>query len=80
MRLLSRLALRAAQELARNPEVRAKTVQVLTKTSRKFSQDFKPRVSQAWQDAQPELKSAGRGLRRLVEDFRNEYRKGRNGK
>ncbi|SVD16174.1 uncharacterized protein METZ01_LOCUS369028 [marine metagenome] len=80
MKLLSRLAIRAAQELARNPRARAKTVQVLTSTSRKFNQDFKPRVSQAWRDAQPELKSAGRGFKRLVEDLRREYRKGRNGK
>jgi deoxyribodipyrimidine photolyase len=79
MRILSRLAVRAAQELARNPEARAKIAQGLTKTSRKLNEDLKPRAKRAWQEAQPGIESAKRELKRFVNKLSAEYRKGRNG-
>jgi hypothetical protein len=80
MRLLSRLAIRAAQELARNPELRTKVAKGLKQTSQKLNEDIKPRARKAWKDAKPEIESAKRGLRRFVQELREEYRKGRNGK
>ena len=79
MTLLSRLVMRAAQELAGNPEARAKTAEVLRDTSRKLNEDVKPRAKQAWQNAQPEIQSAKRGLKRFVQEIQEEYRKGRKG-
>ena len=79
MKLLSRLAIRVAQELARNPKARAKIAQGLAKTSRKLNEDLKPRARQAWKEAQPEIELAKNGLRRFVQGVRAEYRKGRNG-
>ena len=79
MRLLSRLAIRAAQELARNPELRTKVAKGLKQTSQKLNEDIKPRARKAWEDAKPEIESAKRGLRRFVQELREEYRKGRNG-
>ena len=80
MRLLNRLAVRAAQELARNPELRGKIVQGLAETSRILNKDLKPRARRAWKDAQPGIESAKRGLGRFVQELREEYRKGRDGK
>ena len=79
MRLLSRLAIRAAQELARNPKARTKVAQGLRETSRKLNEDLKPRAKQAWREAQPGFESAKRGLRRFIQELSEEYRKGRNG-
>jgi deoxyribodipyrimidine photolyase len=79
MRLLSRLVIRGAQELVRNPEARAKVAQGLTQTSRTLNENVKPRARRAWQEAQPGIKSAKRGLKRFVQEISEEYRKGRNG-
>ncbi|MEE2790716.1 MAG: hypothetical protein VX453_03710 [Acidobacteriota bacterium] len=79
MGIISRLASRAVQELARDPETRAKVAQGLKETSRKVAQDLKPRVERAWRDAQPEVESAKRGLKRFVRQLKEEYRKGRDG-
>ena len=72
MRLLRRLVIRAAQELAQNPEARAKASRVL-------EEDVKPRAKRAWQEAQPEIENAKLGLKRFVQRVREEYRKGREG-
>ena len=79
MRLLKRLAIRTIQELASNPKARAKIAQGLKTQSRKLNEDIKPRAKRAWQDAQPKIKSAKRGIKSLIEDLRDEYRKGRIG-
>ncbi len=72
MNLLRRLAIRAAQELAANPEARAKA-------SRVMEEDIKPRAKQAWREAQPEIENAKLGLKRFAQRVRDEYRKGRDG-
>ena len=72
MNLLRRLAIRAAQELAANPEARAKASRVL-------EEDIKPRAKQAWREAQPEIENAKFGLKRFAQRVRDEYRKGRDG-
>ena len=72
MNLLRRLAIRAAQELAANPEARAKASRVL-------EEDVKPRAKQAWRQAQPEIENAKLGLKRFAQKVRDEYRKGRDG-
>ena len=77
MRLLRLLAFRAAQELARHPETRAKAARVLAKTQRKLNDDIKPRAQQAWRDAQPEIENAKRDLKRFAQELRDKYRKGR---
>ena len=77
--LLRRLTLRVGQELARNPNARAKAVQVLAKTQRVLNDDIKPRAQQAWRNAQPDIEHAKRRLKRIAEEVRDEYRKGRDG-
>ena len=72
MNFLRRLVIRAAQELAARPEIRAKA-------SRVFEDNVKPRAHKAWQEAQPKIKNAKHGLSRFVHDVREEYRKGRGG-
>ena len=72
MNLLRRLVIRAAQELAANPEARAKASRVL-------EEDVKPRAKQAWRQAQPEIENAKLGLKRFAQRVRDEYRKGRDG-
>ena len=79
MRLLSRLALRAGQALARNPDARAKAAQVVARTQRVVHDDIKPRAQQAWRDAQPKIQHAKRDLTRFAQKLRDEYRKGRDG-
>ncbi len=79
MRLLRRLALRVGQTLARNPAARAKAAQVLAKTQRVLNDDLKPRAQRAWRDAQPEIQHAKRELKRVAQELRDEYRKGRDG-
>ena len=72
MNLLRRLVIRAAQELAANPEARAKASQV-------YEDDVKPRARKAWQEARPEIKNAKQGFWRFAKKVREEYRKGRDG-
>ena len=79
MSLLRRLALRVGRELARNPDARAKAAQALAKTQRVLNDDIKPRAQQAWQDAQPEVQHATREIKRVAQELRDEYRKGRDG-
>ena len=79
MSLLRRLALRVGQELAKNPNVRAKAAQVLTKTQQMLNDDVKPRAEQAWRDAQPEIERTKHRLKRVAHNVREEYRKGRDG-
>ncbi len=73
MSLLRRFLIRAAQELGQNPKARAKASQVL-------EEDVKPRVKQAWREAQPKIENAKLGLKRFTQRVRDEYRKGRDGK
>ncbi len=70
MRFLRRLVVRAAQELAANPEARAKASQVL-------EENIKPRARKAWQQAQPEIENAKQGVKSYAKKLRDEYRKGR---
>ena len=79
MSLLHRLALRVGWELARHPETRAKAAQALAKTQRVIHDDIKPRAERAWQDAQPKIEQAKRGLTRVARELRDEYRRGRAG-
>ena len=79
MKLLRLLALRAGQELARHPEARAKAEEALAKTQRTLKEDITPRAQQAWRNAQPEIETAKRRLKRFAEELRDEYRKGRDG-
>jgi ferric-dicitrate binding protein FerR (iron transport regulator) len=79
MRLLRRLVLRVGQELARNPDARAKAAQDLARTQRAMNDDIKPRAQQAWRDAQPEIQHAKRRLQRVAQELRKQYRKGRDG-
>jgi ferric-dicitrate binding protein FerR (iron transport regulator) len=72
MRLLRRLVLRVGQELARNPDARAKAAQVLARTQRAMNDDIKPRAQQAWRDAQPEIQHAKRRLQRLAQELREQ--------
>jgi phage terminase small subunit len=73
MNLLRRFVIRAAQELGRNPEARAKASQVL-------EEQVKPRAEQAWREAQPKIENAKLELKRFAQRVRDEYRKGRDGK
>ena len=50
---------------------------MLTETKRVVNDDLKPRVQQAWRNAQPEVENAARRLRGFAEELREEYRKGR---
>jgi len=70
MRFLRRLVVRDAQELAANPEARAKASQVL-------EENIKPRAKKAWQQAQPEIENAKQGVKSYAKKLRDEYRKGR---
>ena len=79
MTLFRRLAIRAARELARRPEARAKAEEALTNASRVLNDEVKPRAKQAWRDAQPGIENAKAGLKRLAQELRDEYRKGRDG-
>ena len=79
MRLLRRLALRVGQELARNPDARAKAAEVVAKTQRLLNDDIKPRAQQAWRNAQPDIEHAKREIKRVAQEVRDEYRKGRDG-
>ena len=79
MRLLHRLALRVGQELARNPDARAKAAEVVAKTQRLLNDDIKPRARHAWQNAQPDIEHARREIKRVAQEVRDEYRKGRDG-
>lgn len=85
MRFLRRLVVRAAQELAANPEARAKASQVLEenikprakKAWQQAQEDIKPRAKKAWQQAQPEIENAKQGFKSYAKKLRDEYRKGR---
>ncbi len=85
MRFLRRLVIRAAQELAANPEARAKASQVLEedikprarKAWQQAQEDIKPRAKKAWQQAQPEIENAKQGVKSYAKKLRDEYRKGR---
>ena len=85
MRFLRRLVMRAAQELAANPEARAKASQVLEenikprarKAWQQAQEDIKPRAKKAWQQAQPEIENAKQGFKSYAKKLRDEYRKGR---
>jgi ferric-dicitrate binding protein FerR (iron transport regulator) len=79
MNLLRRVALRVGQELARRPAARAKAAQVIAKTQRVMNDDVKPRAQQAWRDAQPEIQRAKSEIKRVAQEVREEYRKGRDG-
>ena len=70
---------RLGQELARRPEARAKVKEVLAETQRIVTDDVKPRAKQAWRDAHPGIETAKRKLKSFAEEFREEYRKGRDG-
>jgi len=80
MRLLRRLALRVGQELARNPDARAKAAQALAKSRRVLNDDIKPRAQQAWREAQPGIQHAKHRLQRVAHELREQYRKSRDGK
>lgn len=77
MKLLSRVALRIGRELAQRPEARAKAAEVLTKTKRVLNDDVKPRAQKAWKEAQPKIQRARTKLKRVAQEVREEYRKGR---
>lgn len=79
MTLIRRLVWRLGRELARRPEARAKAREVLAETQRVLKDDIKPRAQKAWRDAQPEIAKATLNLKRLADEVRDEYRKGRNG-
>jgi hypothetical protein len=72
MPFLRRLVITAARVLVQNPEARAKARQVL-------EEEVKPRAKEAWREARPEIERAGRGLKRLARNVRDQYRKGRRG-
>lgn len=72
MGFLRRLAMRAAKELAANPEAREKASRVL-------EDDVKPRAKEAWTNAQPEIEKAKTGIKNYAKMLRDEYRKGRDG-
>ena len=76
---IHRLIWRLGRELARRPEARAKAKEVLAETQRIMRDDIKPRAEKAWRDTQPEIENAKRKLKGFVEEFREKYRKGRDG-
>ena len=69
MSLIRRFVIRAAQALAQDPEARAKA-------SKLFEEDIKPRATDAWQKAQPEIENAKRGIKLFAQKVRRAYRKG----
>ena len=79
MTQIRRLIWRLGQELVRRPEARTKAKEVLDETQRIVTNDIKPRAEKAWRDAQPEIEKAKRRLKSFAEEFREEYRKGRDG-
>ena len=79
MTLIRRLLWRLGQEVARRPEAGAKAKEALAETQRIVTDDLKPRAEKAWRDAQPQIENAKRKLKSLAEEFREEYRKGRDG-
>jgi hypothetical protein len=72
MSLLRRLVVNAARVLVQNPQARAKAREVL-------EEEVKPRAKEAWREARPEIEKAGRGLKRIARNVRDQYRKGRQG-
>ncbi len=76
---MRRLIWRLGQELVRRPEARAKAKEILAETQRMVNDDIKPRAEEAWRDAQPEIENAKRKLKSFAQEFREEYRKGRDG-
>jgi hypothetical protein len=72
MGLLRQLAMRAAKQLASDPETREKASRVL-------EDDVKPRAKEAWKQAQPEIANAKQGIKNYAKMLRDEYRKGREG-
>lgn len=79
MSVLHRLARHIAWQVARHPTTRAKAAETIAKTERLLRNDIKPRVQQAWQDAQPEIAHAKHRLVRVARQLRDEYRKGSGG-
>ena len=79
MSVLHRLALRIGWQLARHPATRAKAAQALAKAERVLRDDVKPKVQQAWRDAQPEIAQAKHKLARVAKQLRDGYRKGSGG-
>jgi len=77
--MLHRLALRIGWQLARHPATRTKAARALAKTERVLRDDIKPKVQQAWRDAQPEIAHAKHKLARVAKQLRDEYRKGSGG-
>ena len=72
MGLFRQLAMRAARQLASDPEAREKASRVL-------EEDVKPRAKEAWKQAQPEIANAKQGIKNYAKMLRDEYRKGRDG-
>jgi len=72
MSFISRLMMRAANELKQNPELREKASEVV-------EDEVKPRAKQAWQEAQPKIREAKNEFLRWTGKVREEYRKGRDG-
>jgi hypothetical protein len=72
MHFLRQLFVKAARDLAEDPEARAKARQT-------FEHDVKPRAKEAWDKAQPEIEKAKKGFARFLGEVRDEYRKGRSG-
>jgi hypothetical protein len=72
MPFLRRLVITAARVLVQNPQARAKAREVL-------EEEVKPRAKEAWREARPEIEKAGRGLKRLARQVRDQYRSGRRG-
>lgn len=79
MTQITRLLRLLGQELARHPEARTKVEEALAKTQRVVTDDVTPRAKQAWRDAQPGIETAKRRLKSIAAEFREEYRKGRDG-
>ena len=72
MAFFKRLIAQAVQEFASDPEKREEAKRVLR-------EDVQPRAKKAWNDAQPEIQSAKKGLMRFAERVRQEFREGRDG-
>jgi len=72
MGLFRQLAMRAAKQLASDPEAREKASRVL-------EDDVKPRAKQTWEEAGPKIENAKLGLMSFAQRVREEYRKGREG-
>ena len=79
MTLIRNLIWRLGRELVRHPEARTKAKEVLAETQRIVTDDITPRAKKAWRDAQPKIENTTRKLKNFAEEFRAEYRKGRDG-